>query len=80
MIKYRNELRKAIKIIQGLCNKKRMKSFWVVSRRYNRGKWEDNIKMVLEEVRCGGMDWIERGQDRDSWRALVSTVMNSRVP
>ena len=45
-----------------------------------RRRWEDNIKMYLQEVGCEGMDWIELAQDRDSWRALVSTVMNIRVP
>ena len=43
-------------------------------------RWEDNIKMDLEEMGCGGMDWIELAQDRDRLRALVSTVMNFRVP
>ena len=45
-----------------------------------RRRWEDNIKVDLQEVRgeCG--DWIELAQDRDRWRALVSTVMNLRVP
>ena len=45
-----------------------------------RRRWEDNIKMNLQEVGCGGMDWIELPQDRDRWRAVVSTVMNLRVP
>jgi len=34
-------------------------------------RWEDNIKMDLQEVGCGGMDWIELAQGRDRWRALV---------
>ena len=42
--------------------------------------WEDNIKMDLEEVGRGCGDWIELAQDRERWRALVSTVMNFRVP
>jgi len=45
-----------------------------------RHRWEDNIKMNLQEVGCGGMDWIELAQDRDGWRALVNSVMNIRVP
>jgi len=45
-----------------------------------RHRWEDNIKMDLQEVRCGGMDWIEVAQDRDRWRALVTAVMYLWVP
>ena len=44
-----------------------------------RRRWEDNIKMGLQEV-GGGMEWIELAQDRDRWRALVNAVMNLRVP
>jgi hypothetical protein len=42
-------------------------------------RWEDNIKMGLEEVVCGCVDWIELAQDRDRWRALVNGMMNLRV-
>jgi hypothetical protein len=45
-----------------------------------RRRWEDNIKMDLQEVECGGVDWIELAQDRDRWRARVNSVMNIRVP
>ena len=45
-----------------------------------RHRWEDNIKMDLQEVGCGGMDWIELAQDGDRWWALVNAVMNLRVP
>ena len=45
-----------------------------------RRRWEGNIKMNLQEVGYGGMDWIELAQDRDRWRALVNAVMNFRVP
>ena len=45
-----------------------------------RRRWEDNIKKDLQEVGCVGMDWMKLAQDRDRWRALVSTVMNFRVP
>ena len=44
-----------------------------------RNRWEDNMKMYLKEVECGGMDWIELAQDRDRWRALVNEVMNFRI-
>jgi hypothetical protein len=39
-----------------------------------RRRWEDNIKMDLQEIRCGSMDWNELAQDRDKWRALVNAV------
>jgi hypothetical protein len=45
-----------------------------------RRRWEGNIKVDLQEVGCGGVDWIELAQDRDRWRALVNVVMNLRVP
>ena len=45
-----------------------------------RSRWKDNIKMDLQEVGYGGMDWIELAQDRDTWRALVNEVMNFWVP
>jgi len=45
-----------------------------------RSRWEDNIKMDLQEVGFGGMDWIDLAQHRDRWRALVNAVMNLRVP
>ena len=44
-----------------------------------RPRWEDNIKMDLQEVGCGGMEWIYLAEDRDRWRALVNVVMNLRV-
>ena len=43
-------------------------------------RWVDNIRMDLQEVGCGYMDWIGLAQDRDRWRRLVSAVMNLRVP
>ena len=45
-----------------------------------RRRWKDNIKMDLQEVGGACGDWMELAQDRDVWRALVSTVMNFRVP
>ena len=58
---------------------------WVEEREGNRPlgrprrKWEDNIKMDLQDMGCGGMKWIELAHDRDRWRALVNAVMNRRV-
>jgi hypothetical protein len=42
-------------------------------------RWEDNIKMDLQDVGYGGMDWIELAQDTNMWRDLVNAVMNLRV-
>jgi hypothetical protein len=44
-----------------------------------RCRWKDNIKMNLQEVECGGMDWIKLAQDRDKWRELVNREINLRV-
>jgi len=46
----------------------------------SRRRWEDNIKMDLQEVGYESMDWIELAEDTDSWRALVNVVMNLLVP
>jgi len=45
----------------------------------HRHRWVDNIRLDLQEVGCGYMDWIGLAQDRDSWRTLVSAIMNLRV-
>jgi len=45
-----------------------------------RHRWEDNIKMDLQEVGCGGMEWINLAQDRDRWRAPVNAAINLWVP
>ena len=45
-----------------------------------RRRWVDNIRVDLQEVGCGYVDWIGLAQDRDTWRTLVSAVMNLRVP
>ena len=44
-----------------------------------RRRWEDNIKMDLQEVGCGVMDWIELAQNRETWRGFMNAVMNLRV-
>jgi len=46
----------------------------------SRHKWVDNIRMDLQEVGCGHMNWIGLDQDRESWQTLLSAVMNLRVP
>jgi hypothetical protein len=43
-------------------------------------RWEDNIKMNLQKLGCGRMDWTDLDQEKDRWRALVNAVMNLRVP
>jgi hypothetical protein len=45
----------------------------------DRRRWEDNIKMDIQEVECRVMNWIELAQDRDRWRAFVNAVTNLRV-
>ena len=44
-----------------------------------RRRWEDNVKTDIQEVGCGGIDWIDLAQDRDRWRVLVNAVMNLRI-
>ena len=53
---------------------------WKPEGRRPMGRWVDNIRMDLQEVGCGYMNWIGLAQDRDRWRTLVSAVMNLRVP
>ena len=45
-----------------------------------RTRWDDNIKLDLQEVGCRGLDWNELAQDRDRWRAVVNAVINLGVP
>ena len=54
--------------------------FWLGNLRERpRRRWKDNIKVDLQEVVCGSMDWIDLAQDRDRWRALVNAAINLRV-
>jgi hypothetical protein len=46
----------------------------------SRRRWEDNIKMDLQQVGCGGVEWIELAHDRDRWREFVNAVINILVP
>ena len=46
----------------------------------HRHKWKDNIKVDLQDVACGGMDWIDMAKDGDRWRGSLNEVMNLRVP
>ena len=43
-------------------------------------RWKDNAKMDIQEVGCGGMDWIDQAQDKDRWRAVVNAVIDLLVP
>ena len=45
-----------------------------------RRRWDNDIRMDLQEVECGGMDWIDLAQDMDRWQALVNAIMNLQVP
>jgi hypothetical protein len=67
------EGRGTYRVLVGKCEGKR-------PLRRRRCRWEDNFKMDLQEVGCGGLDWIELAQDWDRWRALVNAVMKFRVP
>jgi hypothetical protein len=56
------------------------KARWKETTWETRRRWEDNMKMDLQEVKWRGMDWMALGQDKDRWRALVIAVMNLPVP
>jgi malate synthase len=57
-----------------------LRTLWKEALVAGRRKWEDNIKMDLQEVGGGRGEWMELAQDRDRWRALVGTVRNFRIP
>ena len=59
------------------CSYRKLKHISLVVQHFRR--WEDNIKMDLQEIGGGGGDWMELAQDRDRWRAVVDKVMNFRV-
>ena len=65
-------MRSVYKVLVGIPERKRPLG------RSRRG-WDDNIKMDLQEVGCGGTDWIDLVQDRDRWQAFVTAVMNLRI-
>ena len=67
------ESRGTYRVLVGKSEEKRPRG---ISRR----RWKDNIKKDLQEVGCGGMDWIDLAQDKDRWRALMNAVMNLWVP
>jgi len=67
------EMRGTYSVLVGKPERKR-------SLRRPRRRWDDNIKMDIQELGCGGMGWIELAQDRDRWRALVNAVMKLLVP
>jgi hypothetical protein len=70
---YGGERRRVYRVLEGKLEGKRQFG-------RPRYRWEDNIKMDLQEVGCGGMDWIELVQDSDRRRALVNAVINLWVP